>query len=60
MGLLAEGLSNKDIAARLVIAQRTVETHVDHVLGKLGLTARGQVATWVAAMGDQEPQEGPA
>ncbi len=47
-GLLAEGLSNKEIAARLVISQRTVETHVDHVLGKLGITSRAQVASWAA------------
>ena len=46
--LLAEGLSNKDIAARLVISQRTVETHVDHILSKLGMTSRAQVAGWVA------------
>ncbi|MFC7362499.1 ATP-binding protein [Nocardioides astragali] len=46
--LLAEGLSNKEIAARLVISQRTVETHVDHVLGKLAITSRAQVASWVA------------
>jgi len=51
-GLLADGLSNKEIAARLLIAQRTVETHVDHVLAKLGLTSRGQVASWVAAQGE--------
>jgi DNA-binding NarL/FixJ family response regulator len=51
-GLLAEGLSNKEIATRLVISQRTVETHVDHILGKLGLTSRAQVASWVAAAGD--------
>ena len=51
-GFLAEGLSNKDIAARLVISQRTVETHVDNILGKLGMTSRGQVASWVAAQGD--------
>jgi len=53
--LLTDGLSNKEIAARLLIAQRTVETHVDHVLAKLGLTARGQVASWVAAQG-QDPR----
>jgi predicted ATPase/DNA-binding CsgD family transcriptional regulator len=47
-GLLAEGLSNKEIAARLVISQRTAETHVDHILGKLGMTSRAQVASWVA------------
>jgi predicted ATPase/DNA-binding CsgD family transcriptional regulator len=46
--LLAEGLTNKEIAGRLVISQRTVETHVDHVLGKLGMTSRAQVASWVA------------
>jgi DNA-binding NarL/FixJ family response regulator len=46
--LLAEGLSNKEIAAQLVISQRTVETHVDHILGKLGMTSRAQVAGWVA------------
>ncbi|MDZ5619750.1 LuxR C-terminal-related transcriptional regulator [Nocardioides sp. HM23] len=46
--LLAEGLSNKEIAARLVISQRTVETHVEHVLGKLGISSRAQVASWVA------------
>ncbi len=47
-GLLAEGLTNREIAARLVIAQRTAETHVDHILGKLGMTSRAQVAAWVA------------
>ncbi|MEO5665419.1 MAG: LuxR C-terminal-related transcriptional regulator [Nocardioides sp.] len=46
-GLLAEGLSNKEIAGRLVISQRTVETHVDHILGKLGITSRAHVAAWV-------------
>jgi predicted ATPase/DNA-binding CsgD family transcriptional regulator len=47
-GLLAEGLSNKEIAARLVISQRTAETHVEHILSKLGLTSRAQVGSWVA------------
>jgi len=47
-GLLAEGLSNKEIAERLVISQRTAETHVEHILSKLGLTSRVQVGSWVA------------
>ncbi|WP_238412258.1 ATP-binding protein [Saccharothrix deserti] len=46
--LVAEGLSNKEIAARLVIALRTAETHVENVLTKLGFTSRTQIATWVA------------
>ncbi|MFB9299795.1 response regulator transcription factor [Kibdelosporangium philippinense] len=46
--LVAEGLSNREIGARLVIAQRTAEGHVDHILGKLGLTNRTQIARWVA------------
>lgn len=46
--LVAEGLSNKDIAARLVIAQRTAEGHVARILTKLGFTTRTQLATWVA------------
>jgi predicted ATPase/DNA-binding CsgD family transcriptional regulator len=47
-GLLAEGLSNKEIATRLVISQRTAETHVDRILNKLGFTSRVQVASWMA------------
>jgi hypothetical protein len=45
--LLAEGLSNKDIAVRLVIAPRTAETHVEHILTKLGFTSRTQASAWV-------------
>jgi predicted ATPase/DNA-binding CsgD family transcriptional regulator len=46
--LVAQGLSNKDIAARLVIAQRTAEGHVGRILTKLGFTTRTQLAAWVA------------
>ncbi len=45
--LVAQGMSNKEIAQRLVIAQRTAESHVDHILAKLGFSARAQIATWV-------------
>ncbi|WP_240150511.1 MULTISPECIES: ATP-binding protein [Streptomyces] len=46
-GLVALGLSNKEIAASLVIAQRTAENHVERILAKLGFTSRSQVAVWV-------------
>ncbi len=46
--LVAQGLSNKEIAATLVIAQRTAEGHVEHILSKLGFTSRTQIAAWIA------------
>jgi DNA-binding NarL/FixJ family response regulator len=46
---VAAGCSNKDVAAELVISQRTAENHVEHILAKLGFTSRAQVAAWVAA-----------
>ena len=49
-GLIAGGLSNKAIAAKLVISQRTVEAHVEHILDKLGFSSRTQVAAWVVEM----------
>jgi predicted ATPase/DNA-binding CsgD family transcriptional regulator len=45
--LIAGGRSNKQIAAELVISQRTAENHVEHILAKLGFTSRAQVAAWV-------------
>jgi non-specific serine/threonine protein kinase len=47
--LVAEGMTNKQIAARLVIAQRTAEGHVERILVKLGFSSRSQLASWVAA-----------
>ncbi|MGW4337518.1 protein kinase domain-containing protein [Rhodococcus koreensis] len=45
--LVAEGLTNRAIAARLVISPRTAAGHVEHVLTKLGFTSRAQIAAWV-------------
>jgi predicted ATPase/DNA-binding CsgD family transcriptional regulator len=47
--LLAEGLTNKQIAHQLTIATRTAESHVEHILIKLGFTTRTQIASWVTA-----------
>ncbi|RRO16017.1 LuxR family transcriptional regulator [Saccharopolyspora rhizosphaerae] len=46
--LVAQGRTNKDIAENLVIAQRTVEGHVQNILTKLDFTSRAQIAGWVA------------
>ncbi len=45
-GLVAEGLSNREIAERLIIAKRTADSHVEHILAKLGFTSRAQIAAW--------------
>ena len=44
--LVAEGLTNKEIAARLVLSERTAEGHVEHIRDKLGFGTRAQIATW--------------
>jgi DNA-binding CsgD family transcriptional regulator len=44
--LIAEGQTNREIGVRLVITEWTVDTHVRHILTKLGLRSRAQVAAW--------------
>lgn len=51
--MVAKGMSNKEIAAGLVIAQRTAERHVENILCKLGFTSRTQIAVWVAERKDE-------
>ncbi len=49
--LVASGASNREIAKALVVSERTVETHVQHVLDKLGFRSRVQVAGWAVEVG---------
>jgi signal transduction histidine kinase/DNA-binding CsgD family transcriptional regulator len=45
--LVARGCSNRQIARELIVSERTVDTHVSHILRKLELTSRAQIAVWV-------------
>jgi DNA-binding NarL/FixJ family response regulator len=49
--LLGRGLANRRIAHELVISVRTVDRHVENILGKLDLTSRGQIVLWAAERG---------
>jgi predicted ATPase/DNA-binding NarL/FixJ family response regulator len=53
-GLVARGMTNKDIASRLVVSKRTVDAHLEHILGKLGYSSRREVA----ALASQERDRG--
>jgi len=59
--LLAEGLSNAAIAERLVLSEGTVANHIEHILRRLGLQSRTQVAVWAVERGlyrsDQDVDE---
>ncbi len=48
--LIARGYGNRRIAQELVISVRTAESHVDHILTKLGFTSRTQIAAWVSRL----------
>jgi predicted ATPase/DNA-binding CsgD family transcriptional regulator len=45
--LVADGLSNREIAGRLVISKRTVDAHIEHIFGKLGVSSRIQLVNWL-------------
>jgi len=59
---IAEGMTNTQIAAELFVSPKTVSAHVEHILAKLGVARRTEVATWVAAVarvGDPQAVLGP-
>jgi predicted ATPase/DNA-binding CsgD family transcriptional regulator len=60
--LVAQGLTNRDIAGRLVVSKRTVDAHVEHILAKLGFASRVQVAALarIPPQAGQEMALGPA
>jgi predicted ATPase/DNA-binding CsgD family transcriptional regulator len=47
--LVADGLSNKEIGARLFISEHTVDSHIRAILNKLGVDSRARIAAWMAA-----------
>ncbi|HET6319470.1 MAG TPA: LuxR C-terminal-related transcriptional regulator, partial [Chloroflexota bacterium] len=49
--LVARGYGTRQIAQQLVLSERTVDNHVQHILGKLQLRSRTQIATWVVQQG---------
>jgi DNA-binding NarL/FixJ family response regulator len=54
--LVAQALSNRDIAARLYLSERTVESHVRSILAKLGFATRMEIATWAVREEPRSPK----
>lgn len=54
-GLIADGLSNEQIARRLLITPGTTANHVEHILRRLNLGSRVQIATWATRYGLSAP-----
>ena len=48
---IAQGKSNRAIADELVVGERTVGTHVENILSKLGFSSRAQIAAWAVEKG---------
>lgn len=51
--LVADGLTNKQIGTRLLISERTVESHVRNIMNKLGVNSRAQIAGWIKSAAER-------
>jgi len=51
--LVADGLTNKQIGTRLLISERTVESHVRNIMNKLGVSSRAQIAGWITSAAER-------
>jgi DNA-binding NarL/FixJ family response regulator len=57
LGLLGEGLTNKQVAARMFLAEKTVKNYVSRLLAKLGMERRTQAAVFVSKLGRDHPSD---
>ena len=57
LNLLGEGLTNKQIAARMFLAEKTVKNYVSRLLAKLGMERRTQAAVFVSKLGQQRRRD---
>ena len=53
--LVADGLTNREIAQRLFLSERTVDAHLEHIREKLAVNSRAQVAAWFVTQSDLPP-----
>ena len=56
--LVADGLTNREIAEQMHVSERTVDSHIQHVMTKLGFKSRAQIAAWHALNSDAPTQQG--
>jgi predicted ATPase/DNA-binding CsgD family transcriptional regulator len=56
--LVTQGLTNREIASRLLITQKTADAHIQNILNKLGARSRTQIALWMAEQDQQQPSLG--